>query len=116
MPSGLRSPLAMAFYWVRWLRRDSQAVLLFLPGFKRDLRVDLRVAPSSSASGTLWRAPLHYPALEESPASNATAVVSPDGHLSQLAFELHTFRGSGRGIVTQQGCEGTPVVPVGSHQ
>jgi hypothetical protein len=47
--------------------------------------------------------------------SNATALVSPDRHLSQLAFELHTFRGSGRGIVTQQGCEGTPVVPVGWH-
>ena len=113
LPSGLRTPLAMAFYWVRWLRGDSQAVSVFLPGFKRDLLVDLRVTSSPSASGTLWRAPLHYPALEESPASNATALVSPDGHLSQLAFELHTFRGSGRGIVTQQGCEGTPVVPVG---
>src|SRR4249920_1994943 len=45
--------------------------------------------------------------------NNATALVSPDRHLSQLAFELHTFRGSGRGIVTQQGCEGTPVAPVG---
>jgi hypothetical protein len=105
----------MAFYWVRWLRGDSQAVSVFLPGFKRDLLVDLRMTSSPSASGTLWRAPLHYPALEESPASNATALVSPDRRLSQLAFELHTFRGSGRGIVTQQGCEGTPVVPVGSR-
>jgi hypothetical protein len=113
LPSGLRTPLAMAFYWVRWLRGDSQAVSVFLPGFKRDLLVDLRVTSSPAASGTLWRAPQHYPALEGSPASNATALVSPDRHLSQLAFELHTFRGSGRGIVTQQGCEGTPVVPVG---
>jgi hypothetical protein len=116
LPSALRPPLAMAFYWVRWLRRDSQAVSVFLPGFKRDRLVDLSVTSSPSASGTLWRAPLHYPALEESPASNATALISPDGHLSQLAFELHTFRGSGRGTITQQGCEGTPVVPGGWHQ
>jgi len=91
-------------------------VAVFLPGFKRDLLVDLRVTSSPSASGTLWRAPLHYPALEESPASNATALISPDGRLLRLAFELHTFLGSGRGVVTQQGCEGTPLEPVGRRQ
>ena len=34
LPPALRSPLAMAFYWVRWLPRVGQDVPVFLPGFK----------------------------------------------------------------------------------
>jgi hypothetical protein len=32
--SALRSPLALAFYWVRWLPQTRQDVPVFLPGFK----------------------------------------------------------------------------------
>lgn len=109
LPAGLRSPLALAFYWVRWQHRGSEDVPVFLPGFKADRLVEVPVASAGSSAGTLWRASLHYPALLDSPPSTATALVTPDGHLSQLAFELHTYRGSGRGMITLAGCEGTPV-------
>jgi hypothetical protein len=112
LPSGLRSPLAMAFYWVRWLPRGSQDVPVFLPGFKTERLVDLPVTSATSASGTLLRAPLRYPALRDSPASTATALISPDQHLLRIEFELHTLQGSGRGLIDQEGCQGRAVVPV----
>ena len=112
LPSGLRSPLAMAFYWVRWLPRTGQEVPVFLPGFKADRLVELPVTASVSADGTLWKAPLRYPALSRWPASTATARTSPDGHLLQLSFELHEAAGSARGVINQDGCEGVPVAPV----
>ena len=43
LPPGLRSPLAMAFYWVRWLPRGGQNVPVFLPGFKGERLVDLPI-------------------------------------------------------------------------
>jgi hypothetical protein len=108
LPAGLRSPLAMAFYWVRWLSHDGQVVPVFLPGFKTDQLLELPVTASSSTGGILWRAPLRYPALSETPPSVATAWTSPDRHLQQLAFELHGSYGSARGLIAQQGCEGIP--------
>jgi hypothetical protein len=111
LPPGLRSPLAMAFYWVRWLPRGGQNVPVFLPGFKGERLVDLPIVASSLSDGTLWRAPLHYSALSERPASTATAWTSIDGHLLRLAFELHGARGSANGLINQEGCEGAPVVP-----
>ena len=41
LPSGLRSPLALAFYWVRQLPSDGQDVPVFLPGFKTERLVEL---------------------------------------------------------------------------
>ena len=111
LPAGLRSPLALAFYWVRWLRPGSQHAAVFLPGFKHDRLVELSASSAPTGSGTLWRAPLHYPALSDSPESTATALVSPDGHLLQIAFALFTPHGWGRGTITQRGCEGVAVVP-----
>jgi hypothetical protein len=112
LPSGLRSPLAMAFYWVRWLPRGGKDVPVFLPGFKAERVVNLSVTAATSAAGTLLRAPLHYPTLRDSPASTAAALISPDDHLLQIEFELHTSRGSGRGLIDQHGCQGNAVVPV----
>jgi hypothetical protein len=112
LPSGLRSPLAMAFYWVRWLPHDGQEVPVFLPGFKADRLVDLPITAAPAPDGTLWKAPLRYPALSKTPASVATAHTSSDGHLLQLSFELHEARGSARGVINQAGCEGAPVAPL----
>ncbi|MGC1411291.1 MAG: hypothetical protein WA864_20395 [Acetobacteraceae bacterium] len=112
LPSGLRSPLAMAFYWVRWLPHDGQEVPVFLPGFKADRLVDLPITAARAPDGTLWKTPLRYPALSKTPTSEATAHISSDGHLLQLAFELHEARGSARGVINQVGCEGAPVAPV----
>jgi hypothetical protein len=60
-PSGLRSPLAMAFYWVRWLLHRSLDVPVFLPGLKHDRLVNLSITATTSLGGTVWRAPLQYP-------------------------------------------------------
>lgn len=106
IPSGLRSPLAMAFYWIRWLPHGGQDAPIFLPGFKADQLVDVPIAAASSAGGLLWRAPLHYSALSKTPASTATAWTSSDRHLLQLAFEVHEPRGSAYGLIHQEGCEG----------
>lgn len=113
LPAGLRSPLAFAFYWVRWLH-GGQDVPVFLPGFKADRLVEVPIESAGSSLGTLWRASLHYPGLRDSPSSNAAALISPDRHLLEISFELYTARGSGRGAITQEGCDGAPVVPIGS--
>jgi hypothetical protein len=107
----LRSPLALAFYWVRWLPPGGQDVAVFLPGFKADRLLDLPITAAGWTGGTLWQVPLRYPALSERPASTATAWTSRDGHLLQFAFDLHEPRGSARGLIRQDGCEGAPVVP-----
>ena len=111
LPSGLRSPFAMAFYWVRWLPHGGDDVPVFLPGFKADRLVDLTVTAAASAGGMLWQAPLHYSALSDRPVSTAMAWTSPDRHLLRLAFELHGSRGSARGQIDQEGCDGDPVMP-----
>ena len=116
LPSGLRSPLAMAFYWVRWLPHRSLDVPVFLPGFKRDRLVDVSITATTSLGGTAWRAPLQYPALSETAASTATAWTSPDGHLLQLAADVHHPSGSGRGLIKHESCEGTAVVPIERQQ
>jgi hypothetical protein len=112
LPAGLRSPLAFAFYWVRWLH-GSQDVPVFLPGFKAESLVEVPIESTGSALGTVWRASLHYPALRDNPSSSAAALISPDRHLLKISFELYTARGSGQGAITQEGCEGAPVVPIG---
>jgi hypothetical protein len=86
---------------------------VFLPGFKGDRLIQVPVAPESVATGTAWRAELHYSSLSQRQPSTALAVVSPDGHLLRITFELHTAYGSGRGDITQQGCDGSPVPPRG---
>ena len=107
LPPTLRSPLAMAFYWIRWLPRVGQEVSVFLPGFKKDRLAKLAITGHSSAAGAEWFAPLRYPTLSDQPASAATALTSPDRRLLQLSFELHEPRGSARGSIRQEGCQGT---------
>jgi len=111
----LRSPLAMAFYWVRWLPPGGQDVLVFLPGLKTEHFVDLPISVASWSDGTQWQAPVRHPELSETPASTATAWASPDGHLLQLAFDLHGPHGTATGVIRQEGCEGDPVVPSGGR-
>lgn len=107
----LRSPLALAFYWVRWLPPGGQDVAVFLPGFKGKRLVDLPITAAAWAGGTLWKVPVRYPALSERPVSTASAWTSRDRRLLQLAFDLHEPRGSARGLIRQEGCDGPPVVP-----
>ena len=108
LPPALRSPLALAFYWVRWLPRAGQDVPVFLPGFKAERLVEVPVVPAPADAGTIWRAVLHYSSLSERPPSTASALVSPDQHLMRIAFELHTVHGSGRGEIDQGGATDRP--------
>lgn len=108
---GLRSPLAMAFYWVRFLPHRDAEVPVFLPGFKADRVIVLPIQAVTYAGGMRWKALLQYPSLSATPASSATAWTSPEGRLQQLAFELHGPRGSAQGLIHQEGCEEIPVMP-----
>jgi hypothetical protein len=107
-PPALRSPLAMAFYWVRWLPYAGQDVPVFLPGFKADRLVHVPLAPVTAATGIVWHTVLHYSSLNERHPSTASALVSPDGHLLRIEFKLHTVYGSGGGEIDQQGCDDRP--------
>jgi hypothetical protein len=101
----------MAFYWVRWLSRGEQSVPIFLPGFKKDRFVDLPIVAVPSSGGAVWQAPLRHSAFSEKPVSVATAQISADRHLLRLAFEVHGSRVSGKGLITEIGCDGKPQVP-----
>jgi hypothetical protein len=116
LPSGMRSPLALAFYWVRWLPPGRETVPVFLPGFKKERLLEVPITALPSSGGTVWQAPLHHSVFSENPASVATARISADGHLLQLAVEVHGSRGSGRGLIIEDGCKGEPVVPTHRHQ
>jgi hypothetical protein len=113
LPPALRSPLALAFYWVRWLPLTGEDVPVFLPGFKADRLVEVPVAPATSAEGPVWRTVLHYPSLSERYPSTASAMVSQDHHLLRITFELHTVYGSGRGEIVRQDCIGSPAAGPG---
>ncbi len=116
LPPALRSPLAMAFYWVRWLPQAEQDVPVFLPGFKADRLVEVPVAPATAADGIFWHTVLHYPSLSERDPSTVSALVSRGHNLLRISFELHTVHGSGRGEIVQQSCDGSAVASAGGRQ
>ncbi len=101
---GLRTPLALAFYWVRWLPDRPAPVPVFLPGFRRDASLTLDPAPADSPR--LWRVPLRHPALDPDNPSEADASVSPDHRLLALSFTLHAPHGSAHGTIHATGCSG----------
>ncbi len=111
-PPGVRTPLALAFYWSRWLPRAGGGVPVFLAGFKRDVLAGMAFGPAAAGgTGEVWRAPLHHAALDVRPASAVAAWVSADAHLQQLAFEVHAPLGSGEGVVRASGCQGIAIPP-----
>jgi hypothetical protein len=109
--SNLLSPLALAFYWVRWLPLGAQDKAVFLLSFKANKLFDVPMTAAAWNGGIVWRAPLRYPVLSKAPPSIATAWLSADRHLLQLVLDLHEPHRAGSGILTQEGCEGLPVVP-----
>lgn len=109
-PPGVRPPLALAFYWSRWLPRAGGGVPVFLAGFKRDALAGIAFgAAAADGGGEVWRGPLRHAALGVRPASTVAAWVSADAHLQQLAFDVHAPLGSGEGVVRALGCTGTAV-------
>jgi hypothetical protein len=106
MPPRMRTPLALAFYWSRWLPDAGGTVPVFMPGWKRDARLDAQVAPAApQVAPTRWRMALRHPALGDAP-SSAEAVVSADHQLLRLSFDVHASAGSGQGWVDRTECQG----------
>ena len=108
IPSGLRSPFAMAFYWIRRLQPIRQTVPLFLPGNKHQPRLDLSMsAPELQTGGQrVWQVPLHLEAVTTSYSSQARAWVSPDQHLLRITVHVNSDIGSASGLISQVKCEG----------
>lgn len=101
MPPQIRTPFAMAFYWSRWLP-PAAAIPLFLPGWKRDARLDAPITQLGTASH--WRMTLRHPTLDNAPVSWADVYISPDHHLQRLAFDIHAPAGDGQGWIDQASC------------
>ncbi len=109
MNEAVRPPLALAFYWLRWLPVPA-AVPVFLPGFKDEKRVDLAIGPAGATGGPTLGAPLRYPELSPAVASTASAWLVSHQVL-QLAFDLHGRQYSARASIRSLGCTGAPVPP-----
>ena len=110
-PSLVRTPLALAFYWLRWLPPQGGVVPLFLPGFKEQKLVELAIGPvpGQQPGGTSgWKAPIEYPYLSPTRPSAAFAWTSSDRHVRQLVFDLHGVAHSARGAVHEEGCRDVP--------
>jgi len=102
MPPHTATPYALAFYWSRWLPVASATIPVFMPGWKRDARLDAVAAPIGAGR---WRMALRHPALDIAAPSWAEAVVSPDHRLLRLSFDVHLSAGSGQGWVDPAGCQ-----------
>jgi hypothetical protein len=113
MPPGLGTPLAMGFYWVRWAGQDTRTVPVFLPGFKKNARADIKlVSLGVDANGLLHlRSSVHHPQLSETEASTADAWISPDHHLVRVTFDAHSDYGSAQGELRLDGCQGSASAP-----
>lgn len=110
--AGAKSPLAFAFYWSRFLPPAGGRATLVLPSFKQNKAVALTLPAATGGDGwSRWSTELHHPALTGSPASTSAAWVSPDHHLLQLGFDIHTDWASGRAVIRAEGCQGVEIAP-----
>lgn len=109
---GLRTPLALAFYWSRFLPGGGGMAPVFLPGFKHDARTELAFGPATQGAGwRRWESPLRHPGLERRPVSIASAWVSPENYLLQLGFDVHASLASGQALIHAKGCQGVQIRP-----
>jgi hypothetical protein len=106
----LGTPMALAFYWVRWSDQKRRDVTVILPGFKKNAQVDLQVNSLGVEAGGLLhvRTAVRHPQLSETETSTGDAWVSSDHRLARVAFEAHGDHGSARGELRLQGCQGDP--------
>lgn len=102
MPPHTSTPFALAFYWSRRLPAAGGTIPVFLPGWKRDARLDAVAAPMGAGR---WRIALRHPALDRAAPSSAEATVSADHRLLRLSFDVHLPAGSGQGWVDQSECQ-----------
>ena len=100
IPPRTRTPYALAFYWSRFLPDAPGTVPVFMPGWKRDARLDAEAAPAGPGR---WRMALRHPGPDAGP-SSAEAVVSADHQLQRLSFDVRAAAGSGQGWVDRTEC------------
>ena len=113
MPPGVGTPMALAFYWVRWAGQKERTVPVFLPGFKHNARVDIPVvSPGVEANGVLHlRSSVRHPQLSETEISNGDAWVSADHHLVRVTFDARGDHASAQGDLALDGCQGDAAAP-----
>ena len=86
---------------------------MFLPGFKHNARVDIRVVSRGVESDGLLHlhSSVRHPQLSETKVSTGDAWISPDHHLVRVTFDARADYGSAQGEVRLDGCQGEPPVP-----
>ena len=110
MPPGLGTPLLLAFFWVRWAGDQGRTVPVFLPGFKHDARIDIRVVSRGVEGGGLLHlhTSIRHPQLNKTEVSTGDAWISPDHHLVRVRFDARADYGSAEGELRLDGCQGEP--------
>jgi hypothetical protein len=110
MPPGLGTPLLLAYFWVRWAGDQERTVPVFLPGFKHNARLDIRVVSRGvEADGLLHlHSTVRHPQLSETEVSTGDAWISPDHHLVRMKFDARADFGSAMGELRLDGCQGEP--------
>ena len=113
MVRGFGTPLLLAFYWVRWAGEQGRTVPVFLPGFKRNSRTDIRVESLGVEAGGLLHlhSSVRHPQLSETDVSTGDAWISGDHHLVRVTFDAIADHGSARGELHLDGCQGEPPTP-----
>ena len=103
--TALQAPLALAFYWDRWLPQRAADVPVFLPGFKHDRVANLIVGAQGADTRT---ASVLYPALSRTRPSVVTAWGVPGRQVTRLALDLQTRGRTAAGTIRQEECQGAP--------
>ncbi|MSP02372.1 MAG: hypothetical protein EXR07_15170 [Acetobacteraceae bacterium] len=113
MAPDLGVPLALAFHWVRWAGQESRKVPVFLPGFKRNARVDVPVAflGVDGAGSIHLRSTTRHPQLSETEPSVGDAWVTADHRLMRVTFDARGTYGNAQGELRLEGCRGDPSAP-----
>jgi hypothetical protein len=110
VPPEMGTPLALAYYWVRWAPKEGRDVAIFLPGFKKNARIDLHVASLGlDANGQLHlRSAVRHPQLSDTEISTGDAWISPGHHLMRVTFDARGDHASAQGELHPEGCSGIP--------
>lgn len=104
----LVTPLALAFYWLPHLVHTDQTIPVFLPGFKRNKVIAVRLQDTPASGGTVWQTAVRYPGLSDDDPSVVRGLVGADGRIEQLAVRLHRSGRSAQGSLRALRCSGSP--------